>query len=56
MKLYGYKIWIGGELYRNFVPAKNTNSLSTDYNKVGLYDMVSKSFIPLNTGFELGND
>lgn len=51
MKLYGYRIWISGTLYRNFLPAKRT----TD-NHIGLYDNVSHSFIDLNTGFILGND
>lgn len=51
MKLYGYRIWISGNLFRNFLPAKRT----TD-NHIGLYDNVTKTFIDLNTGFILGND
>ncbi len=52
MKMYSYKIWVSGSLYHNFVPAIDTE----DGNAVGVYDMVSTSFIKLATGFVVGND
>lgn len=52
MKLYSYNITINNVLAHNFVPAIDTE----EGNKVGVYDMVEERFIPLEVGFEVGND
>lgn len=52
MRLYAYKVWRGGELLFDFVPARKT-----DGNKIGVYNKATKEFIEATNGsFQLGND
>ena len=53
LKFYGAKIYQGGQLVRNFIPAKMIYT-----NEIGVYDLVEQKFYVTSTGtsFEQGSD